>query len=126
MPTTALRRPAALPAPQYIPAPKAPVITPGVRAKNRVQFGWYVVMLLSAAFAIGVGVLYLSGHARVTAEGYRRVKLMAQLKQEQARSQRLRELSASAYTPESIESGAKTMGLTRPGDKDMMTAGERE
>ena len=124
MPTTALRRPAAIPAPQYIPAPKTPVLTPGVRAKNRVQIGWYVVMLLSAAFAIGFGTLYLSGHARVTAEGYRRVKLLAQLKQEQARAQRMRELNAAAYTPETIETGAKAMGMTRPGDKDMVTAGE--
>lgn len=126
MPTTALRRPVAMASPQLAPQPKAPVLTPQVRAKNRVQLGWYAVMLLAAACAIGFGVLYLSGHARVTAEGYRRVKLLGLLKQEQARAQRMRELSASAYTPETVESGAKTMGLTRPGDKEMVTAGERE
>ena len=125
MPTTALRRPVAMSAPQLAPLPKAPVLTPQVRATNRVQLGWYAVMLLTAAFAIGLGVLYLSGHARVTAEGYRRVKLLGQLRQEKARAQQMRELSAAAYTPESVESGAKTMGLTRPGDKEMVTAGEK-
>ena len=126
MPTTAMRRPLAMPAPQPAPIPKTPALTPHIRAKNRAQLGWYLLMLLSAACAIGIGVLYLSGHARVTAEGYRRVKLLSQLKQEQARAQRMRELSAAAYTPESVEMGARAMGLTRPGDKEMVTAGEKD
>ncbi len=119
-----MRRPLVMPAPQTMPLPKTPALTPAIRKSNRIQIAWYLFMLLSAASVVGLGVLYLSGHARVTAEGYRRVKLLGQLKQEQARAQRLRELGAAAYTPESIETGAKAIGLARPGDKGMVTAGE--
>ena len=123
MPVTAVRAAPAYPAP--IPQRPPAVAVPKVRTRSGVQTGVSLLLLLIALCAVAFGILYLSGHARVTAEGYRRVKLLAQLKQEQARAQSLREQSAAAMTPDVVEAGAKTIGLTRPGDKEMMTAGEK-
>src|SRR5438105_221395 len=78
---TTPRQGVAIPAPDPRPTP-----VPAVRRRSRVQTAWLLMMLV-----VSCGLVYLSGYARVTAEGYRRAKLMTALRQEREKTQQWRQ-----------------------------------
>ncbi len=104
--------------PPVVAPPRAvPVPAPRARSQTRLL----LVMTLAAFVTVVTGLIYLSGHARITQEGYRRARLKAQLRQAQELSQQWRQRQAVVNTPASIEARALALGMIRADDKQTVT-----
>jgi hypothetical protein len=72
-----------------------------------------LLILVSALVALGVGLSYLSAHARMTAEGYRRDKLTRLRKNQREKVRQLKQQLAIANTTATIEQEARKLGMIR-------------
>ena len=106
-----------------VPAPPRPLPVPTTkrRARSNVQGRQIAFLVMLAMLVLSAGVVYLSGYARMTAEGYRRVKVMHELRQEQVKAQQLRELRGTRATSETIDKWALHHNMVRPGEKETVT-----
>ena len=116
------RRPV-LPAPAP-PARSQPVPAPRPRPRHAIQLFWLFALVLLAMLVVSAGMMYLSGHAQVTQEGYRRTKLMGMLKQAREKQQQTKQMRALVYTPAHIEQKARALGMVPAEEKQMVTVGE--
>ena len=85
----------------------------GSPARPRMGTAWFAFMLTAGMVVTMIGLFYLSGHASVTREGYRRARLVSRLRQEQARRQTLDALKARAAALAGLEPEASFIGGTR-------------
>lgn len=119
-PAASLHR-ARVTAPTPTPAQKTqptPVARPRQQTFQNIAL---LLMLLAASMAVGAGLAYLSGYARLTAEGYRHVKLQAQLRQAQELARQWQKTKSLVNTPREIETRALAAGMVRPDDKETVT-----
>lgn len=105
------------------PAEKPKRHAAGSPARPRMQTAWFAFMLTAGMVVTMIGLFYLSGHASVTREGYRRAKLVGRLRQEQARRQTLDALKARAAAPGTIEAKARALHMIRAADDNTLTVG---
>lgn len=116
------RRPM-LPAPAP-PAQSRPVPVSRPRPRHAAQTRWLFVLVILAMLVVSAGMIYLSGHAQVTQEGYRRTKLLSMLKQAREKQQQAKQMKALVYTPAHIEQKARALGMVPTEEKQMVTVGE--
>lgn len=107
----------ASPAPTLQPR-ETPVARPRQQTFQNVVL---LLMLLVACMAVGAGLAYLSGYARLTQEGYRRVKLQAQLRQAQELARQWQKTKSLVNTPREIEQRALAAGMIRPDERETVT-----
>ena len=105
-----------------LPPHERPVPSP--RPRRAAQMPWLVALVIIAAFVVGAGMVYLSGHAQVTAEGYRHNRLMGMLKQAREKQKQSQQLKALAYTQSHIEHKARALGMVPADEKQIVTVGE--
>ncbi len=105
-------------------APARPQAIPASRPRHAAQTGWLLALVGVALLVVIAGMVYLSGYAQVTQEGYRHTKLIGQLKQETEKQQQAKQLKAIAYTAAHIEHKARALGMVAAEEKQMVTVGE--
>ncbi len=111
--------------------PLTPRTTPGqrrragkasaVQSRQRGQNMAMIMMVVTAAVIVTIGLAYLSGYARLTQEGYHRAKLKGMLRQERELAQQWRQRQALITAPASIEQKAITIGMVRCDDRKTVT-----
>lgn len=120
----------AVPAPSRrvsVPAPVPPASprpVPLAPPRQRVQTRWLMALVVVALIVVSVGMLYLSGHAQVTQEGYRRTKLLNAIKREREAQQQWRQRKALMNTPAYIGKQALGLDMVPAEESQRVTVGE--
>lgn len=113
--------------PDYAVVPQIRTPAPRTRPARRTQAQtvWFVFMVVAAFWCVVTGLVFLSGHAQVTREGYRRAQLRTALRRERDLAQQWRQRDAYARTPLSIEQKARDLGMIRADDRFTVTVGQQ-
>ena len=94
-----------------------------LKPRLRLQTARLALMTVSATVLFLLGMAYLSGHAQVTREGYRRVQLLAALQRERDLAHQWEQKKTLLNTSAYIEHRARGLGMRRADDQQTLTVG---
>lgn len=94
---------------------------PAVQTRQRGQNAAMLMMVITAAVIVTMGLAYLSGYARLTQEGYQRAKLKGMLRQQREMAQQWRQRQALMTSPVTIEQKAVRIGMVPCNDQKTIT-----